>query len=451
MKNMKKKGFALIELLAVIVVLSVIALITVPMIMNVIEKTRKEAFKDSVLGAFTSLDYYLLENDLQDIPEKGIEVKNLELKNNPFEYGIIIKNSEGELEAVNVSDGKYCAQGEQTKLEINKGECDAEAPEVSVSVEGKKATITLTDNVGVIGYAVTNRSEEGTTWEEIEETKSTTKEWEAEKAGEYTAWVKDKYGKTNSKDFTIEKTAFCEYQAGDVVKEFAYTGNVEEFTVPCNGTYKLEVWGAQGGGSAGYGGTGGGTGGYAYGQINLKANMLLYVVVGSRTSYNGGGTAKTDGYGYHGGGGATHIAVNSNLGILSNYNNNREDVVIVAGGGGGSGQYGSGCGTGGLGGGTTGGNGVDNGDKNGGYSGKGGSTTCSQIGTGGNGDTNGGGGGGGWCGGGGAKSPNGQYSGGGGGSGYLNETLLIPDTTGMENGKQSGNGKAQITLVSIAE
>ena len=136
--DMKKKGFTLIELLAVIVVLSVIALITVPMVMNVIEKTRKEAFKDSVLGAFTTLDYYLLKNDLQDIPEEGIEVKNLELKNNPFKYGIIIKNSEGKLEAVDVSDGKYCAQGEQAKLEVYKGECDLTVPTCKLEIKGEK-------------------------------------------------------------------------------------------------------------------------------------------------------------------------------------------------------------------------------------------------------------------------------------------------------------------------
>ena len=38
---MKEKGFTLIELLAVIVILVVISLITVPMITNVIEESKK--------------------------------------------------------------------------------------------------------------------------------------------------------------------------------------------------------------------------------------------------------------------------------------------------------------------------------------------------------------------------------------------------------------------------
>ncbi len=50
------------------------------------------------------------------------------------------------------------------------------------------------------------------------------------------------------------------------------------------------------------------------------------------------------------------------------------------------------------------------------------------------------------CGGGGGP---GVYAGCGGGSGYLNEKLLISGTTGMQNGIQSGNGKATITLTSF--
>ncbi|MCI5553145.1 MAG: prepilin-type N-terminal cleavage/methylation domain-containing protein, partial [Tenericutes bacterium] len=43
--HMKNKGFTLIELLAVIVILAVISLIAVPMILGVIEDSRKSSFK----------------------------------------------------------------------------------------------------------------------------------------------------------------------------------------------------------------------------------------------------------------------------------------------------------------------------------------------------------------------------------------------------------------------
>ena len=55
---MKKKGFTLIELLAVIVVLAIIALIAVPMVLGIIETSKKNAFKNSVYAALDAAEYY---------------------------------------------------------------------------------------------------------------------------------------------------------------------------------------------------------------------------------------------------------------------------------------------------------------------------------------------------------------------------------------------------------
>ncbi len=68
-------------------------------------------------------------------------------------------------------------------------------------------------------------------------------------------------------------------------QEFSYTnGRAEAYTVTegCSGTYKLEVWGAQGG-SCCYGGTGG-KGGYAGGNITLEEGTVVYVTVGNQGS-----------------------------------------------------------------------------------------------------------------------------------------------------------------------
>ena len=131
--------------------------------------------------------------------------------------------------------------------------------------------------------------------------------------------------------------------------EYDYTGNVQKFIVPIDGTYKLEIWGAQGGGaSTTYTG---GYGGYSVGEISLKEKEELYIVVGGAGTYcSGGSCTRTGGYNGGGyckaytnststcgsGGGATHIAVNNNLGELRNYVDNKDDVIIVAGGGGGA-------------------------------------------------------------------------------------------------------------------
>ncbi len=56
---MRNKGFTLIELLAIIVLLGIIAVITYPIINNVINNSEKETFKSSVeeLINVTEIDY----------------------------------------------------------------------------------------------------------------------------------------------------------------------------------------------------------------------------------------------------------------------------------------------------------------------------------------------------------------------------------------------------------
>ena len=215
---MKKKGFTLIELLAVIVVLSVIALITVPMIMDVIEKTRKEAFKDSVLGAFTTIEYYLLENDLNEVPEEGIEVKNLELKNNPLKYGMITKNSEGKLEAVNVSDGRYCAQGIMEELNIDKGECDLTVPTCKLEIKGEKGinewygskvTVEMETSEALTGGLQFGIGTEEKYDKSVEKGKKGKAEIEVEEKGKISCYVKNAGNKAgrNEIEVKIDKSA----------------------------------------------------------------------------------------------------------------------------------------------------------------------------------------------------------------------------------------------------
>ena len=64
---MKNKGFTLIELLAVIIVLAVIALIAIPIITNVIEKSKKGALKDSAYGILDAAEMYLSKNMSEEI------------------------------------------------------------------------------------------------------------------------------------------------------------------------------------------------------------------------------------------------------------------------------------------------------------------------------------------------------------------------------------------------
>lgn len=135
---------------------------------------------------------------------------------------------------------------------------------------------------------------------------------------------------------------------GETVFNFDYTGAEQIFTAPVSGTYKLEIWGAQGGGA---GDDTGGTGSYSNGKIYLKSSSQIYINIGGKGNisddvieslavggYNGGGSGINN-VGVCGnfltgsGGGATHIAKRSGLlNSLAEYN---DDILIVAGGGGG--------------------------------------------------------------------------------------------------------------------
>lgn len=137
-------------------------------------------------------------------------------------------------------------------------------------------------------------------------------------------------------------------------KDFSYTGSVEEFMVPKDGVYKLEVWGAQGGNSLDNGVLSSNKyyAGYSKSNIKLNKNDKLYVTVGGRGEdgklnniakggFNGGGNGTwdhNDDEALAGGGGATSIQ-NSLLGDgqLKNYENNKSSVLIVAGGSAGNG------------------------------------------------------------------------------------------------------------------
>ena len=234
-------------------------------------------------------------------------------------------------------------------------------------------------------------------------------------------------------------------------QEFNYTGNIQEFTVPVTGYYKLEVWGAQGGASLVNGSVNTfstGLGGYSSGIGYYEAGTVLYVVVGGKGAngtyrsdaaggYNGGGLGtwdNSDDEASGGGGGATHIA--KATGVLSNLSSQRDKVLIVAGGGGGgSFNYAPGNGGGYEGGANS--TGLKATQTIGNAFGKGQDAT-------GTGDSDGVGGGGGGYYGGYTRNENGK-SAGGGGSGYVGAMTYDGYT---QSGVQSGNGKAKITYKS---
>lgn len=185
------------------------------------------------------------------------------------------------------------------------------------------------------------------------------------------------------------------------ITHFSYTGKPQEITLN-KGIYKLEVWGAEGGGyrlSGNADAGDGGRGGYATGVLTLNAKQTLYIYVGghgksstggiANGGWNGGGCAwaSSSGEPGNGGGGATDIRLVG--GAWSNANSLKSRIIVAGGGGGGGEDTNE---TGGYGGGTSGGStygATQTSTSGGGAFGKGAHTP-----------NDGGGGGGGWYGGG---------------------------------------------------
>ena len=143
------------------------------------------------------------------------------------------------------------------------------------------------------------------------------------------------------------------------IAKFNYTGSEQTYTVPMNGYYKIEAWGAQGGNA-------GGKGAYTYGEIYLEKGTNLYIQVGGQGSNNPAGVFQAAAGGYNGGGstqgqaccsgaprtfgtggGATDIRLSSGT---WNDDASLKSRVMVAAGGGGRFTQGSSTGTGGAGG-----------------------------------------------------------------------------------------------------
>lgn len=285
-----------------------------------------------------------------------------------------------------------------------------------------------------------------------------------------TAWGYDKaYSVTpkSSSPVVTDITVDAEYYK--LARLFEYKKSTESFTVPVDGTYTLECWGA-----------GESQGGKSKGDYQAQKNTILYICVGGKGSegdrakigiggYNGGGnggTAVVNEKGEplkrgDGGSGATHICLED--GVLKNlktaYENNQ--LLMVAGGQGGA-QYPAGSGP--FGGGTEGGKPTnkagrtfDAANQITGYAfGLGQTGRNGTKGTQNGGEGNGGGGGGLY----GGYSPQAQgnktNSPGGGGSGYVNAKLLVNSETiagnksflspsGVSETGHAGHGAALIT------
>lgn len=136
-------------------------------------------------------------------------------------------------------------------------------------------------------------------------------------------------------------------QTYDVISLFfivVCTQKVANFTTPVAGSYKMECWGAQGGGNDSYPG---GKGSYTKGTITIKANNAFYIVVGQKGSdegivFNNGAESWYNDYAADrhldgwvwAGGGSTDIRLTILSEDWGSFDSRKSRIMVAASGGG---------------------------------------------------------------------------------------------------------------------
>ena len=166
----KNKGFTLVELLAVIVILALIALIATPIILNVINDAKKQAAKDSAYGYMDAVEKYIVSSELEDksiqdgtysveeLNSMGVSVKG----STPDNGNIEIKN--GSVKSYDIGiDGYEVSNGEVKKVSTTKSFKNGTAvyynPETGKKCSESESKSTTGKNRGCMKWYVFNDKE----------------------------------------------------------------------------------------------------------------------------------------------------------------------------------------------------------------------------------------------------------------------------------------------------
>lgn len=143
---MKKRGFTLVELLAVIVVLAVIALIATPIVNNSIEKSKKGTAIESANNLISSAEYYILKTS-DKYGKVSVLDENLKYSGKKPEFGEIEINKQGRASLYAYING-YCVNkdydGEAYATKMKKEDCSWYTTD---NYEPQEGTVITVDNI----------------------------------------------------------------------------------------------------------------------------------------------------------------------------------------------------------------------------------------------------------------------------------------------------------------
>lgn len=157
-KQMNKKGTSLVELIAVIVIMGIIAAVAVPTTISVIGRQKKKAAKSSIQGCEDAAQTLLLEGDTTVVSAAGLEgytyyitVKALvtagELKSNPIDAGDTVIDTL----AFAISSNNKIVIGTEADSKFSLADA---TNGVSFKINGQTVTAKNNATTGVIDYTV---------------------------------------------------------------------------------------------------------------------------------------------------------------------------------------------------------------------------------------------------------------------------------------------------------
>ena len=118
-----KKGFTLMEVLAVVIILGIVALITFPVVKNIVNDNRRKTFESSVRAMIRSTEMYIAANPTLSDTTFPFNTTDFKMEKNKMKRGSIIYNeSTGVISVDGLSDGNFCANGTKKDLDIEEGD-----------------------------------------------------------------------------------------------------------------------------------------------------------------------------------------------------------------------------------------------------------------------------------------------------------------------------------------
>ena len=94
--NMKnKKGFTLVELLAVITILAIIGLIATPLVIKYVNEAKKDSIEESLNGIERAALTYFTSENIRNSAVVDLTTNTIEINNKDISKGLVVGNREG--------------------------------------------------------------------------------------------------------------------------------------------------------------------------------------------------------------------------------------------------------------------------------------------------------------------------------------------------------------------